>query len=115
MTGSCRETDKVAHDLDLPIAEGPTPTPLVVVTTSRADVEAVRAAVARSRGAIAAVVALRLPEDQAVAVYDLGVPIVFGFCAWETLRDAMAATPDVEGRSIAATLASVEQAIGVEA
>jgi len=114
VVGSSPDTIRVARALDLPVADGPTAVPLVVVVTSREDLDAVRTAVAHQEGSVAAVVAVGLAEDQVVAAYDIGVPVAFGFCSRAELDEAIAAGADSERRAVAATLASIEHAIGAQ-
>ena len=114
IAGSSAETAAVARSIGLPMASGPTTVPLVVVATTRADIDAVRTALSLHDGCIAAVAAVRLAEDQVLAALDLGVPVVFGFCSRAELDEAIARGPASEERATAATLASIEHAIGAQ-
>ena len=111
VVGSDRDTPKVASSLGLRAGATTSPSRVVVVASSTADVEALRDAVHGGTDAIAAVVALRLDESQVVAVYDLGLPVVFGYCRRAELDAAMAAGPDADAREVAAALASIEHAL----
>jgi hypothetical protein len=111
VVGSDRDTPKVAAALGLRSVAGSTRSRMVVVASTAADVDALRDAVHSGSEAIAAVVALRLDEALVVALYDLGLPVAFGFCTRDELDAAIAAAPDADGRAVAATLASVEHAL----
>ncbi len=111
VVGSDRDTPKVATSLRLRSVAAVTASRMVVVASSAADVDALRDAIVVGSGAIEAVVALRLDETLVVALYDLGLPVAFGFCSRDELDAAIASAPDAEARAVAATLASVEHSL----
>jgi hypothetical protein len=113
VVGSDPETAAIARGLGLRVVRKLHAAPAVVVASSAADVDAVRDAVTRDRASIAGVVALRLEERLVVALYDLGLPVAFGYCSRADLDLAIAAAPDPEGRNLAATLAGIEHALSV--
>jgi hypothetical protein len=111
VVGSDRDTPKVAAALGFRFAAGTTRSRMVVVASSSADVDALRDAINSGSESIVAVVALRLDEALVVALYDLGLPVAFGFCTRDELDAAIAAAPDATARAVAATLASIEHAV----
>jgi hypothetical protein len=109
--GADPDTRHVAASLGLQAVNRVGARDVVVVASSAADVDAIRDALVEGAHTIAAVVALRLDEDLVVALYDLGLPVAFGYCTPAELDEAIAVAPDAEGRRLAASLASIEHAL----